>query len=136
MKDIIKRIIIGIISWWFLGYLTYLFFQNTIIVGSWFAEYNTLYYIILALVCLVLFIFFSVYPVHFKMTKATLFVMGIALIIIWDTVLINDVSTRVYVGDIFKVVWVVLALLAWTNVLITEKVKKIWTDRKVKVIEV
>jgi len=70
------------------------------------------------------------------MTKATLFVLGIALIIIGDTVLINDVSTYVYVGDIFKVLGVLLTLLAWTNVLVTDKVKKIQLDKKVEIIEV
>jgi len=46
---------------------------------------------------------FGIYPLHFRMTKATLFVMGIGLIIIGDTVLLNDITTYVYVGDIFKV---------------------------------
>lgn len=136
MKDIIKRIIISVISWLFLGYLAYLFFQNTVIVQGWFTEYNNLYYLILILVCLFLFILFGIYPVHFKMTKATLFMVGIALIIIWDTVLLNDIINYVYVRDIFKVLWVVLILLAWTNVLITDKVKKQKQEKNVEIIEV
>lgn len=136
MKDIIKRIFISIISGWLIGYLAYLFFQNTIIVQGWFIQYNTLYYLILILICLFLFILFGVYPVHFKMTKATLFVLGIALIIIGDTVLLNDVTTYVYIWDIFKVVGVVLTLLAWTNVLITDKVKKQKQAKNVEIIEV
>lgn len=83
-----------------------------------------------------MFIFFGVYPIHFRMTKATLFVMGIALIIIGDTVLLNDVSTYVYIGDIFKILGVILTLLAWTNVLITDKVKKKGQSKKIEVIEV
>ena len=136
MKDIIKRIIISIISWLFLWYLAYLFFGNVIIVQSWFIEYNTIYYIVLGAICLFLFVLFGIYPIHFKLTKATLFVLGLALIIIGDTVLLNDVSTYVYVGDIFKVLWVVLTLLSWTNVLITDKVKKQKQDKKIEVIEV
>lgn len=136
MKDIFKRISISLISGLFLGYLAYLFFQTTVIVQSGFIAYNTLYYLVLALICLFLFILFGVYPVHFRMTKATLFVLGIALIIIGDTVLINDVSTYVYVGDIFKVLGVLLTLLAWTNVLVTDKVKKIQSDKKIEIIEV
>jgi len=136
MKDIIKRIIISVVSWLFLGYLIYLFFWSTVIVQSSYLEYNTLYYLILALICLFLFILFGIYPIHFKLTKATLFVLGIALIVIWDTVLINDITTNVYVGDIFKVLWVVLTLLAWTNVLITDKVKNIKANKKVEIIEV
>lgn len=136
MKDLIKRIIISIISWWFLGYLAYLFFQNITIVQSWFIEYNMIYYIILFLICLFLFILFGIYPIHFKLTKATLFVIGISLIIIWDIVLYNDIHNHVYIADIFKVLWVILTLLAWTNVLITDKVKKQKQGKKVEVIEV
>lgn len=136
MKDILKRILISIISGWLIGYLAYLFFQNTIIVQGWFVQYNTIYYLILILICLFLFILFGVYPIHFRMTKATLFVLGIALIIIGDTVLLNDVTTYVYIWDIFKVVGVVLTLLAWTNVLITDKVKKQKQAKNVEIIEV
>lgn len=136
MKDIIKRVIISVVSWWFIGYLAYLFFQNIVIVQSGFIPYNMVYYGVLLLICLFLFVLFGVYPIHFKMTKATLFVLGIALIIIWDTVLLNDVSTHVYVGDIFKVLWVFLTLLAWTNVLITDKVKKQKQDKNVEIIEI
>ena len=136
MKDTIKRIVISVISWLFLWYLVYLFFQNIIIVQSWFIQYNEIYYLVLVLVCLFLFILFGIYPVHFRMTKATLFVLGLALIVIWDTVLLNDVVSYVYVGDIFKVLWVVLTLLAWTNVLITDKVKKKKQEKNVQIIEV
>lgn len=136
MKDIIKRVLISVFSGSLLWYLAYLYFQQIVIVQSWFTEYNIVYYGVLIIICLILFVFFGVYPIHFKMTKATLFVMGIALIIIWDTVLLNDVSNHVYIADMFKVVWVILTFLAWTNVLITDKVKKVWIDRKVKIIEV
>jgi hypothetical protein len=136
MKDIFKRVSISVISWWFIWYIAYLFFQNIIIVQSWFIGYNTIYYAILILICLFLFILFGIYPVYFKMTKATLFVFWIALIIIWDTVLLNDVTTHVYVGDIFKLLWVILTLLAWTNVLITDKVKKQKQNKNIEIIEV
>ena len=136
MKDIIKRIIISIISWWFIGYLAYLFFQNIIIVQSWFIEFNALYYVILIIICLFLFILFGIYPVHFRLTKATLFVLGLALIVIWDTVLLNDVTNYVYVGDIFKVLWVILTLLAWTDILVTDKVIKKKNEKNIEVIEI
>ena len=136
MKDIIKRIIISIVSWVFLGYLAYLFFQNIIIVQSWFIEFNTLYYLILIVICLFLFILFGIYPVHFRLTKATLFVLGLALIVIWDTVLLNDITHYVYVGDIFKVLWVILTLLAWTDILVTDKVIKKKQEKNIEVIEI
>lgn len=136
MKDLIKRIVISVISWIFLGYLAYLFFQNTIIVQSWSTEFNGIYYLVLVLICLFLFVFFGIYPVHFRLTKATLFVLGLALIVIWDSILLNDVTTRVYVGDIFKVLWVVLTLLAWTNLLITDKIIKRKNEKNVEIIEI
>lgn len=70
------------------------------------------------------------------MSKATLFVCGLALIIIWDTVLTNNPMSLVYVADLFKLLGVVLTLLAWTNVLVTDKVKKEKADSKIEIIEV
>lgn len=136
MRDIIKRIIISLISGLFLWYLVYLFSQHSVIVQTWFVEYNTLYYIILWIIYLFLFTLFGIYPIHFRMTKATLFVLWLALIIIWDTILINDITLNIYIWDIVKILWVVLTLLAWTNVLITDKIKKQNKDRKIEIIEV
>ena len=136
MKDIIKRVVIGIISGALLGYLAYLFTQHITIVQSEYLPYSTLYFLILVAVCLILFVFFAVYPVHFRMTKGTLFVFGLALIIMGQTVFLNDVANKVYVGDIFSLLGVVLTLLAWSNVLITDKVRKTKADKKVEVIEV
>jgi len=136
MKDIIKRISISVVSWLFLGYLAYLFFQGTVIVQWAYLERNTLYFLILTLICLFLFILFGIYPIHFRLTKATLFVIGLALIVIWDTVLLNDITTYVYVGDVFKVLWVILTLLAWSNLLITDKVLKKKQEKNIEIIEV
>lgn len=136
MKDIIKRIVIGVLSGALLGYLAFLFFQNIVIVQSEYLQYAMVYFLILVAVCVVLFIFFAVYPVHFRMTKGTLFVLGIALILIGKTVLLNDIAHHVYVGDIFTFLGVVLTLLAWTNVLITDKVRKVKADKKIEIIEV
>jgi hypothetical protein len=136
MKDLVKRIVISAVSWALIWYLIFLFFWNNIIVQTYFLDYNNWYYLILILVCLVLFVFFWVYPVHFRMTKATLFVIWIALIIVWDNILLNDVTKFVYVADLFKIIWVVLTLLARTNVLITDKVKLKWINKKVEIIEV
>jgi hypothetical protein len=51
-------------------------------------------------------------------------------------VLLNDVKIGVVVADLFKVLGVVLTLLAWTNLLITDKVKKQSQNKKIEVIEV
>jgi hypothetical protein len=136
MKDLIKRIIISLVSGGLIGYLLFLFVRWSVIVHWEFLEYNMWYYLILAVICLYLFILFGIYPIAHKMSKATLFVFGLALIVIWDTVLINNPTDLVYVWDLFKLIWVVLTLLAWTNVLVTDKVKKEKADKKVEIIEV
>jgi len=136
MKDLVKRIVIGVISWVFMWYVIFLLSTWTLIVQSGYVPQQTMYAIILLVVFFFLFIFFAVYPVHFRMTKGTLFIIGLALIIFWDTILLNDTTTKVYLGDLVKLLWVVLTLLAWTNVLITDKVRKIKADKKVEIIEV
>ena len=137
MKDILKRITIGAIMWSLIWYLLFLLLNNTtVIVQTEFINFNILYYILLFAIFFGIFVFFGIYPRHFKLTKATLFVVGLALIIVGDTVLINDVAKHIYIGDICKLTWTVLALLAWTNVLITDKVKKIKENSKIEIIEV
>lgn len=136
MKDLIKRILISLVSGGLLGYLLFLLTKWSVIVHGEFLEYNNIYYVILAVVCLYLFILFGIYPIAHKMSKATLFVFGLALIVIWDTVLVNNPTDMVYVSDLFKLIGVVLTLLAWTNVLVTDKVRKEKADKKVEIIEV
>ena len=136
MKDVLKRLIIGVISGAYMWYLIFLFMWWQTIVGSGYEQYNLRYFLILMLVLLVLFIFFSIHPIHFRMTKWTLFVMWIFLIIIWNGVLLDDVKNYIFVWDLFEILWVVLALLARTNVLITSKITKQSKDKKVEVIEV
>jgi len=136
MKDLIKRIVISLVSGWLIGYLLFLLTKWTVIVQWEYLEYNMLYYILLGVVSLYLFILFGIYPITHKFSKATVFVFGLALIVIWDTVLLNNATNMVYVSDIFKLIWVVLTLLAWTNVLVTDKVKKAKADSKIEIIEV
>lgn len=119
-----------------LWYLLFLLTKWSIIVHGEFLQYNTIYYILLAAVLLYLFVLFGIYPIQHKLSKATVFVFGLWLIVIWDTVLINNPADMVYVGDLFKLMWVVLTLLAWTNVLVTDKVRKEKADKKIEIIEV
>lgn len=136
MKDILKRVIISLISWLYIWYLIFLFVWWQIIVGSWYEQYNLRYFAVLLLILLVLFIFFWIYPVHFRMTKWTLFVIWIFLIVVWNWVLLDDAKNYIFVWDLFEILWVVLALLAWTNVLITSKITKKSKEKWIEVIEV
>ena len=136
MKDLIKRISISIVSWTFIGYIVFLWMNNMTIVTSEFANFNTVYYIWILIAWLFLFVMFGVYPIHMRLTKATLFAIWILMLFVWNYFLVNDPSQSIFVWDIVKVFWVLLSLLAWTNVLITDKVKKKWEDATMEVIEV
>lgn len=136
MKDLLKRISIWIISWTFIWYLSYLFFWWQNIVHQWFSEFNILYYIVLAVVAIYLFVLFAVHPIYMKISKPSLFVMGIGLVLIWDTVLINNSDLYIYISDITKILWSLLVVLAWTNFFVSSKAKKTKEESKLEIIEV
>ena len=136
MRDLLKRIIIWGVSWTFLWYLVYLFSTGKIIVHPGFLEFNVLYFVVLAVVGIYLFVLFAVHPMYMKINKVSLFVLGIALVLIGDTVLINNVESSIYISDLVKILWSVLIVLAWTNFFVSAKVKKQKEESKMEIIEV
>lgn len=69
------------------------------------------------------------------MTKATLIVIGLVLILLGHYVLLNDPTTRVYVGDLVKVFGVAITLMGPTGLLITHEAKKKQQESKMEIIE-
>lgn len=136
MKDIIKRSIIWLITLWLIVYFGFLLISGSIIVQTEYLSNNTIYTIGLLLISIYILIIYSIYPIHIKFSKPFLFFIGIALIIISKAVLINNIEKWVYIGDIVSVLWVILTLLSWTNLLISQKILKKKADSKVEVIEV
>lgn len=136
MKDLLKRISIWIFSWLFVFYLVYLFIWSNIIVDQWFLEFNTLYYILLVLAWMYLFVLFAIHPIYMKISKASLFVMWIALVLIGDSVLINNTESYIYISDISKLLGSFLIVLAWTNFFVSTKAKKQKEESKLEIIEV
>lgn len=136
MKDLLKRGSIGLICVLFLGYLIYLLIWSQTIVQIWFIDQNILYYVVLAIVFLYILIFFSIVPTYFKISKWSLFLLWLALILLWDGVLINNPDKQIYLADLVKLIWVVITLLSFSNFFITSKLQKQHQDKKVKVIEV
>ncbi|MDD3263107.1 MAG: hypothetical protein PHR61_04670 [Candidatus Absconditabacteria bacterium] len=136
MKDLLKRISIGIVSGSFMGYITYLFFTGKTIVYQGFSEFNILYFIILAIIALYLFILFAIHPIYMKINKITLFVMGIGLVLMGDTVFINNSELYIYISDITKILGSFLVVLAWTNFFVSSKSKKQKENSKMEIIEV
>ena len=136
MKDLLKRCCIWLISGGFLWYLAYLFMKGIVFVQGWLPLSVSRYYLIITLIFVFLFIFFALYPVHFKMNKATLFLVWLCLLVLGDTIFINTPEQGVFVGDLLKLLGVLLILLAWTNVLITDKVNNDKKMKKIEIIEV
>jgi len=136
MKDLLKRISIWIVSWSFMWYITYLFFTWKTIVYQWFSEFNILYFIILAIIALYLFILFAIHPIYMKINKITLFVMWIGLVLMGDTVFINNSELYIYISDITKILGSFLVVLAWTNFFVSSKSKKQKENSKMEIIEV
>lgn len=135
MKDLLKRIIVSAISGAFIGYLWFLFFADQQIVVQWFSEFNILYFIVLAVIWIYLFVLFGIHPMYMKITKTSLFVLWISLVLMGDSVLINDSSSFVYVSDFAKILGSFLTVLAWTNFFITWKAKKRKEESKIEIIE-
>lgn len=136
MKDLLKRGSIGLVCILVLSYFGYLFVGQQIIVQTYFVDRNTLYFIVLSLIFIYIFIFFALKPFYFKISKVSLFVLWLSLIVLWDTVLVNDMVKQIYIGDLSKLIWVIITLLAFTNFFVTNKVKKQHQDSKIEIIEI
>lgn len=136
--DVIKRTLIVAIWAAFLAYMVYLFTHQQVIVQWEYIEFNAIMYGLLMAVILYKIVFFGIVPKAFfgmKMTKATILVTGVVLIMIGDHMLLNDPDLHVYVGDIVKILWVVITILAPTNAFITKKVKKAKEESTMEIIE-
>lgn len=136
MTDKIKRSIITIISFLIMIYLIYSYYNGVIITNSTFLEQNATYYIILILIFMYKSIIHWIFPTHIKINKPVLFVIWIALIIIWKQVLANDGHYWIYFWDITIVIWVIITLLSPTNILIPQKIIDNKKSKKIEIIEV
>jgi cytosine/uracil/thiamine/allantoin permease len=99
-------------------------------------ELNSLYSVVLLIVGVYLFVLFAVHPVYMKINKASLFVLGIGLLLMGDYVLINNPENYIYIADITKILGSVLIVLAWTNFFVSKKAKKQKEDSGIEIIEV
>lgn len=136
MKDILKRIIIGFVCLWFIWYLLFLYTNNSVIVLDYFQEWNFWYYVVLLLAFIYVFVFFSLFPMYFTISKSSLFVLWIALIVLWDTVLVNTIEKNIFLWDFIKIIWVFFTLTAFTNLFFTSKMKKQKESSKIEIIEI
>lgn len=117
-------------------YFVYLFVNGAVIVQAEYLSVNLLLYIVLILFFLYKFVFFGVYPILVVMHKPTIFVAGVALLFVGHYILVNDPNTHVYVGDLVKLLWVILIIISPTNLLHPEKTLKEKRNKEVEIIEV
>jgi peptidoglycan/LPS O-acetylase OafA/YrhL len=136
MKDLVKRGIVMAIFLAFLFYLLSLIIQGQAITTPEYANLNVIIYSILIALCVYLVVFYGVYPIHIKFSRPGLLVVGLALIVFSQTIMRNNGSEGVFMGDIFSVAGVIILILFPTNLLTTEKVKKHKTKKNEVVIEV
>ena len=71
-----------------------------------------------------------------KINKVSLFVLGIALVLIGDTVLVNNSEVYIYICDLVKILGSFLVVLAWTNFFVSSKAKKQKEESTLEIIEV
>ncbi len=134
--DLIKRISIWMVSGSLIWYLIYLFSMGEVIVDLGFLEYNILYYSVLLVVWIYLFLLFAVFPTYTKLNKSSLFIIWLCLLLIGDTILVNNPDYYVYIADFTKILGALLTVLAWTKVFVSSKAKKEKEDKNIEIIEV
>ena len=136
MKDNIKKSIVITLFGLFLISLFYLIIQWEPITNSEYARLNIPMYIILIAFCIYMIVFYWIYPIHIKFSRAVSLVIGLLFIVISQTMLANDWYSHVYIWDMFSVLWVLILILFPTNILTTDKVKKAKEKKNEVVIEV
>lgn len=136
MKDLFKRIWIitffGLFTW----YLVYSILNWVMIVNPQYIELNYIFYAILIILSLYIAVYYGIYPMHIKFSRAILFVIGIASIIMGKTVLANNGIEGVFFWDIACVFWVITLIIGPTGLIFTQKVKKQKEERELEIIEV
>lgn len=136
MRDALKRIGVitafGTFSW----YLIYSLIMQKPIVLPEYQHMNFVFCVVLIVISLYISIFYGIYPIHVRFSRATLFVLGISAIVMWKTVFLNDPMNDAYFGDLSCVVGVLLLIIWPTNFIMTSGVKKKREEKNLEIIEV
>lgn len=137
MKDIFKRIIIISFFWLFTGYLLYSLIIGKPIVNNQYDNYmNYIFYAIFILLSLYVGIYYGIYPMHIKFSRAILFVIGLSSIIMGKVILANDWLQAIYFWDLASVFGVVILIIWPTGLIFTNKIHKQKEEKDLEIIEV
>ena len=136
MKDFFKRITVLIVFGIFAWYLVYSRIMWKSIVETQYANMNSIFYFILIAICAYIAIFYWIYPINIKFSRSTLFVIGLAAIIMWKTVFVDNPMNNIYFWDLSCVLWVLILIIWPTNLITTSQVKKKKEEKDLEIIEV
>lgn len=136
MKDFLKRIWIVSFFGLFTAYLVYSMVTGVMIVVPQYVALNYVFYGFFLLLSLYIAVYYGIYPMHIKFSRAILFVIGLSAIIMGKTVLANSGIDGIFFGDIACVFWVVTLILGPTGMLFTQSIKKQKEEKELEIIEV
>lgn len=133
--DIIKRTLVTVTGIAILWYLGWLYSQGAVVVQSEYETYNTLAYVLLAIVAIYYTVMYGVYPMNIKWHKRTFIVVGLACIMMAFAYLIDDPEKSIYIGDFMRLLGVVLVVFGGSGYLIPAKIQKKKAEAELEIIE-
>lgn len=135
MFDIIKRILVTVISGAVIVYTWSLISSQAIIVQPEYSGMNFVSLLAMIAVAIYMMVVYGVYPLYHAMQKRILAIVGIATIIFGHVVLLNDYNTGMYAGDIMKVFWVLIIWFGATGLLTSKKIIQQKKEKSLEIIE-
>ncbi len=135
MFDLIKRILVNIISGAVIIYTWSLISSQTIIVQPEYSGMNFVSLLIMIALAGYMMIVYGIYPLYHPMQKRILAILGIAAIIFGQVVLLNDYNTFMYAGDIVKIFGVMIVWFGATGLLTSKKIAEQKKWKSIEIIE-
>lgn len=130
--DIIRKSILSLILAGIVVYLLWLWTNWAIIITE---GNNALAYILLLVVFGYVFVNYVVYTFHIKWNRVILAVLGLLLIVVGDTTLINDATNSIYIADLTKLLWVLFLIAGPAKLFLSQKKQAEIKESKMEVIE-
>lgn len=134
MLDILKRSFVSIISGLVIVYMISMMINGAIVVQAEYLGANFVASLGVILVALYLLVIYGVYPLYHPMQKRTLLVLWLLCIALWHIVLLNDITSWVYAGDMLKLFGVLIIWFGATGIL--SKNKSIQSQKREKHLEI
>jgi hypothetical protein len=122
MFDLIKRILVTLISGAMILYTGTLISSQAVIVQPEYSGMNFVSLMTMIVIAGYMMIVYGIYPLYHPMQKRILAIVGIASILFGHVVLLNDYNTSMYAGDIMKIFGVMIVWFGATGLLTSTKI--------------